>query len=457
MSAIIVGGGITGLTAAYELARRGVPFVLLEASNRLGGLIRTEHIAGCTIECGADSLLVQKPAALDFCNELGLGERLMPTTPPRTAYVHARGRLFPIPSPSVLGIPVTDDALRRYDLLPAPARDTLRVLLESTSLPPAQDDESVAEFFRRRFGPDTVSLVAEPLLGGIHAGDIEQLSIRSVAPRLVAAAARSGSLGSILRAASSAPSSDGLFRSLPNGMAEIVDAVRARLPQSSIRLQVAPAAVTRAESGWTVALGAESIDADALVLAVPAHAAAALLQADAPEIAALCAPTPYVSTASVALQFARAAVAHPLDGSGFVVARRHSDLRITACSWVTSKWTGRAPSGTVLLRSFLGGAADPEAVALDDDRLVDAALRDLTRVLGISEAPLLARVHRWIRAGAQHNVGHLARMERLAAALATTPGLFVAGSGFHSIGVPDCIADGRSAGSAAADYVKMRA
>lgn len=260
----------------------------------------------------------------------------------------------------------------------------------------------------------------------------------------------------MLRAAATAPALDGLFRSLPDGMSEIVDAVRARLPQTAVRLQSAPAAITRADSRWTVALGAESLDAEALVLAIPAHAAAALLRTIAPHIAALCAATPYVSTASVALQFPRAAVAHPLDGSGFVVARRHSNLRITACSWVTSKWRGRAPAGTVLLRAFLGGASDPGAVALRDDELVAAAIDDLSSVLGIAGPPTLARVHRWIDAGAQHNVGHLARMERLAAALAATPGLFVAGSGFHAIGVPECIADGRAAGSAAADYVKMR-
>ena len=280
-------GGISGLTAAYELARRGVPFVLLEASDRLGGLIRTEHIAGCTIECGADSLLAQKPAALDFCNELGLGGRLMPTTPPRTAYVHARGRLFPIPSPSVLGILVTGEALQRYDLLPTPARDTLHALLASTGLSPAPNDESVAEFFRRQFGPDTVSLVAEPLLGGIHAGDVERLSIRSVAPRLVAAAARGGSLGSSLRAASCDASPDGLFRSLPNGMTEIVDAASRTAAAIVDPFTGGSAAVTRAASRWTVALGSGgSIDADALVLAVPAHAAAVLLHADAPQIAA---------------------------------------------------------------------------------------------------------------------------------------------------------------------------
>jgi oxygen-dependent protoporphyrinogen oxidase len=124
---------------------------------------------------------------------------------------------------------------------------------------------------------------------------------------------------------------------------------------------------------------------------------------------------------------------------------------------VTSKWIGRAPEGTVLLRAFVGGANDPGAVALRDEELIEIAVRDLTSVLGIAAPPMLSRVHRWIDAGAQHNVGHLARMDQLAAALADAPGLFVTGSGFHSIGVPDCIADGRSAGSAAADYVKMRA
>ncbi len=449
MSIIIVGGGITGLAAAYELARRHSPFVLLESSTRLGGLIRTEHADGCTIEHGADSMLAQKPAALELCDELGLTPRLISTNHPRTAYVHARGTLHPIPSPSVFGIPTTDEGIASYDLLDPPARETLARLTRSEHGTIGRD-ESVASFFRRHFGPATVGLVAEPLLGGIHAGDVERLSIRSVAPRLVDAEARDANVLRALRTASAhASSPDGMFRSLPGGMGELVSTIVATLPENSIELGIEPRAIERRGQRWHVVTNDGAIDADAVIVATPAHATARLLERSEPDIAQRCAGIPYVSTVSVAMTWPREAVAHPLAGSGFVVARQHSTLRIAACSWVTSKWTDRAPTGTVLLRAFLGGALDPGIVSLDDDELRTIAVRDLADVLGIEGPPELSRVHRWMRAGAQHEVGHLESMDGIDARLKDTPGLFLAGSGFRSIGVPDCVAAGRQAASSA--------
>jgi oxygen-dependent protoporphyrinogen oxidase len=164
---------------------------------------------------------------------------------------------------------------------------------------------------------------------------------------------------------------------------------------------------------------------------------------------------PYVSTASVALGWARADIPHPLEGSGFVVARRHNAMRITACTWVSSKWEERAPPRHALLRAFLGGSHDPAAATLGDDELIAAAVRDVSSALGIRTSPVLARVYRWRDAGAQHNVGHRARMAGLGARLRALPGLFVAGSGFDSIGIPDCVAQGRRAAAEAADYVRI--
>jgi oxygen-dependent protoporphyrinogen oxidase len=173
-----------------------------------------------------------------------------------------------------------------------------------------------------------------------------------------------------------------------------------------------------------------------------------------PSLAALCSEVPYVSTVSIALAWPRADIDHPLAGSGFVVARGHSRLRVTACTWVSSKWQDRAPRGMVLLRAFLGSASDPGVVDRSDDDLVEIATRDLSEVLRVSGAPALARVQRWIRAGAQYNVGHAARLARIDQRLAALPGLFVAGSGFHSIGVPDCVADGRAAAAKAATLIR---
>ena len=450
----IVGGGITGLAAAYELTTRGVSFVLLEASDRFGGLIHTDHVDGLTIESGADSMLAQKPAAIELCEALGLGSRLISTTLPRTAYIHARGTLHPIPSPSIFGIPTTTEGIDAYALLTDAARARLK---RNFDLPPrpAHGDESVADFFRRQFGDETVELIAEPLLGGIHAGDIERLSMADVAPRLVQAEAQHGSVLRAFGQRGAGGALEGAFRSLRGGMGDLVKALIDALPDGSLWPSSPVTSVSRGDGNWNVATSSNAFIAESVIVAVPAHRAAAML-AGSPAIASLCAKVPYVSTASVALAWPRTQVPHALSGTGFVVARRHSRLRITACSWVSSKWTGRAPDDVALLRVFVGGATDPEAARMGDDDLIGVAVHDVSAVLGMTTPPVLTRVHRWIDAGAQHNVGHGALMSQIDQRRAQEPGLFLAGSGFSAIGVPDCIADGRNAAAAAAGYVKIQ-
>jgi protoporphyrinogen/coproporphyrinogen III oxidase len=211
----------------------------------------------------------------------------------------------------------------------------------------------------------------------------------------------------------------------------------------------------RQRSGWLVSAGGEGFEAASVIVAAPAYVAASLLRTVDESASKVCDTVPYVSTATVALGWARADVAHPLAGSGFVVARRHNALRITACTWVSSKWESRAPAGKVLLRAFIGSVHDPRAANLTDAELAAIAVRDVSNVLDITAPPLLTRVCRWRNAGAQHVVGHSARMSGLASRLHSLPGLFVAGSGFESIGIPDCVANGRRVATAAADYVRM--
>jgi protoporphyrinogen/coproporphyrinogen III oxidase len=451
---VVIGAGITGLAAAFELAERGVEFVVLEASDRSGGLIFTEHVDGFTIDAGPDSMLVMKPAAIQLCEELGLGPHLISTHPPRTAFVVRGHDLFPLPSPSILGIPTTWLGIARYDLLPPLAR--ARLALEPfIPRAAARSDESVASFFRRRFGPASVDLIGQPLLGGIHAGDVESLSIRSLFPRLVDGEAHHGSVIRAYRR-TRANVAEGFFRSLGSGMGELVQAIERRLPPGVIHFGSAASSIERRnDQGWRVRSGERSIDASAVILATPAFVSAKLLEPIDARAAALCREVPYVSTASVALAWPRASVAHPLEGSGFVVSRAHSDLRITACTWVSSKWESRAPAGMALIRAFIGGAHDPRAARMEDRDLIDIAVRDLSAVIGVSGPPAIARVYRWLDAGAQHNVGHLARVAQIEQTLSSMPGLQLAGSGFRSIGIPDCVADGRAAAVNAVHAAKL--
>lgn len=447
---LIIGGGITGLTAAYEVARLGRRPRLLEASARSGGLIFTDHADGFTIEAGPESVLVTKPAAIALARELGLEAEIQTVRPPGGAFVLRGRKLYPLPRPSILGIPQSWSALAQYSLLPPAAR--ARLALERL-VPPrrSREDESVGAFFRRRFGTATVDLIAQPLLGGIHAGDIETLSMRSLFPRLLDL---ERTHGSVLRAP--AVPSTGVaspFVTLRGGMSGLVEALDRQLGTDVVRHGARVDGIEATAAGWRA--GGE--DGRVMILAIPAHTAASLLAPIDAEAARLCAEVPYVSTASVALAWPRAAIAHPLAGTGFVVARRHSDARITACTWVSSKWAHRAPEGSALLRVFLGGSHDPDVTSLPDEALVAAARTDLARILGITAEPTLARVYRWPNAGAQHLVGHLDRVETIERRLAAHGGLFVAGSGFRPVGIPDCVADARRvAGEAVAFLVRGR-
>ena len=445
----IVGGGITGLAAAYELVVRRIAFTLYEASPRLGGLIHTEHVAGFTIDAGADSVLAQKRAALDLCADVGLDARVIRSKSPRTAFVLHQGRLHPLPSPSMFGIPATWSGLATYSLLPPLAR--LRAGAEP--FVPARRstaDESVAAFFARRFGVATVDRLAQPLLGGIHAGSVQKLSLPALFPRLSQAEDAPGKVLRWMRHTLQQAGTEGGFRSLASGMGELVDAVRRHLPPDAVRCQSPVQALTNRDGRWRVTTPGGTAAFAGVILACPASMAAALLAPVDSEATALCAATPYVSTVSVALAWPATAVRHPLEGSGFVVTRAPGGPRITACTWVSSKWDGRAPAGAVLLRAYLGGDHDAAAVDEPDETLIGIAVRELSAILSIQGTPALARVYRWPRAGAQHEVGHTARITRLEQRLSALPGLYVAGSGFRAIGVPDCVADGRAVAARAA-------
>jgi oxygen-dependent protoporphyrinogen oxidase len=241
-------------------------------------------------------------------------------------------------------------------------------------------------------------------------------------------------------------------------MGTLVDALENTLAPGTIDYGARVERLTRAADLWRLDLrsdaGPRTETARAVIFACPARVVSALVSVVDREAADLCACVPYVSTASVALAWPRSAVAHPLSGTGFVVARRHADVRVTACTWVSSKWEGRAPDDDVLVRVFVGGAHDPAAPSLPDAELVAIVRRDLDRVLGIGAEPLLARVHRWLDAGAQHTVGHLNRVDRVEQRLSAAGGLFAAGSGFRSVGIPDCIADARRIAAQAAEYVR---
>jgi oxygen-dependent protoporphyrinogen oxidase len=448
---VVVGGGISGLSAAFELRKRKRSVVVLERGSRPGGVIQTERAGEFVIDAGPDALLVQKPAALALCNELGLGDRLFPTKLPRTAFILRHGELHPLPGASVLGFPTRLKPFFRSTLFGAAAK-LPRAAVLYVPRRRGTADESIAAFVRRRFGEEAVTYIAEPLLAGIHAGDVERLSMRALFPRLVEAEASAGSVIRAFRRMRGPHNADGVFRSFPNGLGELVDGLIRAVPKESVSLG---SAVTRIDeaNGFTVHIdGRPSVHAKAVIVAAPAFAAAELLRSLDAELASACGSIRYLSTATVAFAFPHEAVRHDLQGTGFVVPRSEG-ISITAGAWISSKWPQRAPEGQVLLRAFLGGARDPGVLSKSDAELADAALADLTRILGISGPPALTRVYRWNRSSPQQEVGHDEIVARIDARLASHPGLFVSAAGVRGVGIPDCIADARATAAAAATFV----
>jgi protoporphyrinogen/coproporphyrinogen III oxidase len=442
---IIVGGGIAGLATAYELNRRAVPFLLLEGAPRAGGVILSEEVEGFTIDAGPDSLLVQKADGIKLCEELGLGSRLVPTKPPRFAFVQRQGTLHPLPASSILGIPTRIGPFVATKLFSWPGK--MRMGAE-VFVPARRDEEeeSIGAFMTRRFGAEATTYLAEPLLAGIHAGDVNKLSVRALFPRFVEAERAHGSL---LRAFRKQPrpttaASDGAFRSLPGGLSELTRALVAALPAQSIRLRTSVERVRSTAGGFRVEIAnGESLETQSVVLATPCYATAEITRNLNRELARLSSEVEYASTATIALAFSREQIAHPLNGSGFVVPAVEG-VGILAASWLSSKWPHRAPEGRALLRTFAGGTRDPRATSLSDKELIDRSLKALAPLLGISGAPILTRVYRWERASAQHNVGHLARIAAIERLLRQHPGLFLTGSGLRGVGIPDCVSDGRA-------------
>jgi protoporphyrinogen/coproporphyrinogen III oxidase len=447
---VIVGAGIAGLSAAFDLQGRGLTVRVLEAEGRVGGVIATERLGDWVIDAGPDSLLVQKPAAVALCRELGIADRLIPTLTPRTAYVVRDGRLHAIAEGSFLGFPITVGALARSQLfsLAGKARMAGEIL---TPRRPADEDESIGAFVRRRFGREAVDYLAEPLLAGIHAGDVDRLSIRALFPRLVDAERRSGSVIRALRALHVRPSPQGAFVSLPGGVGELVDTLSGALASGTIMTGVRATSLSRS-GPYSVKWISGGVHARSVVLAVPAYVTGALTRSLDPVLAESCDAVPYASTATVLFGYRRDQVSHPLRGTGFVVPRTEG-LKLLAATWVSSKWPGRAPDGHVLIRGFLGGGRDPHRLDAPDRELIEAAQEDLESLLGISGAPLFTRIYRWTRQSPQYEVGHLQRVAQIERRLTSLPGIFVTGSGFRAIGIPDCISDARATATRAAEFL----
>jgi oxygen-dependent protoporphyrinogen oxidase len=456
---VIVGGGITGLATAHALEKGKEPCAVhvIEAAPRLGGNLVTVNYSGFTIDGGPDSWVATKPHATRLAKDVGLGDELIGTRPDtRKVYIVWQKKLHAMPEGLVLGIPTEWKPFAATELFGLDTK--LRALLEP--LVPRKrmegdDDESIASFVTRRLGADICDRIAGPLLGGIFAGDPESLSVRACVPQLVEAEAKYGSLVLAMRAlrASRKEGAGGgeveasTFLSLKRGMGDLVTWVAHRLRDAEISTDCAAKTLALLPTGdergrWAV----ETTDggthyADDVALTVPAHASARIVSDVDPTLSAMLGDVGYVSTATVFLAYRKYDIRHPLDAVGFLVPRAEN-RPILACTFVSSKWDHRAPSGQALLRVFIGGAGAEHHLARDDEGLTRLAREQLRDLMGIERAPVFAKVFRFRRASPQPTVGHLGRMRRLMERVATWPGLHVGGNGLFGTGIPDSIKQG---------------
>jgi oxygen-dependent protoporphyrinogen oxidase len=453
----IIGGGISGLAAAYTLQKLGVDWVLAEASGALGGVIRTETRDGFLLEGGPDSMLAQKPEGIALCRELGLGERLLPTNPKERAVYILRGRkLHPLPEGMMLAVPTKVRPFLASGLFSWPGKLRMGLDLVIPGSGNGRRDESIAAFLRRRFGQEAVDRLGEPLLAGIHAGDPEKLSILATFPRFRDLEAKHGSLVRGMWAAPRPKAKPGeptpaAFYSLRCGLREMVDALVLTLPRERLVARMPVRSVAKENGRFTLALDrGERVSADRLIVAAPGPRIAPALEGVAPEVARSLAAIPFASSATVLLGYRRQDVAHPLNGYGMVVPRTEG-LRTSALSFVSTKFEHRAPEGHVLLRGFLGGVRDPRALELTDEEMAQTVERDMSGILGLRGRPVMTRVFRWPAGTPQLEVGHLERMAETEKAAARVGGLYLTGAGLRSTGIPDSIADGTRAARAAAE------
>lgn len=466
----IVGGGISGLTAAYTFAQargRGVPIseFLIEGSGRLGGVIRTDHLEGFVLEGGPDSFISEKPEAAALCRELGLGDSLIGSNDDdRLTYILHKGRLVPLPEGLMLLAPTRPWSVLSSPLLPLTGKFMVATEWFVTPTKPRDKDESIATFTRRHFGKAMVENIVEPLLAGVYGGDAGALSVESVIPRFREMEQRHGSLvrGASAtkkqwkRASKQRQSGGGenrnvtsLFVTLKDGLAELTKALETRLDPSRIELGHRVVAIERVEQTWKSPYrirceDGAAFEAEAIVLALPVHECANFLKPLNPDLAEAFGTIPYSSAITVNLAFDEDVSSLLPPGFGFLVPRKERS-RLLACTFVHRKFPHRAPEGKALLRCFLGGTRDPEIFELTNNEILLRVRQELRAILGLDVPPLFSRISRWPSAMAQYNVGHEDRLACIMRLIEKYPRLYLAGNAYSGIGLSDCIRTGREA------------
>ncbi|MBA2487550.1 MAG: protoporphyrinogen oxidase [Nitrospira sp.] len=474
-SVVIIGGGISGLSTAFALLEQAaavdvpVTCTILDAVPVWGGKIVTHRVGRLVMEAGPDSFLSQKPWAMELCRRLGMADQLIDTNPvEKKASVLWGGQLHELPEGLVTFTPTQLGSFFRGGLLSWV--DLARMGCDVV-IPPRRstDDESLAAFFRRRFGRHACDRVMEPLMAGIYAGDAEQMSLRATFPRFYELEQAHGSIIRGMMAArrargrqdSSRRPPHTMFVTLRNGLGDLVTALTSHIQKAGGILkpgvQVEALRVRSHQAGrWmydVICTDGSALSAEALVLATPAYVSAELVRPLTPQAAGLMDMIPYASTATVSLVYPADAVGNRVQGFGFLVPRIEG-RDLIAATWTSRKWPHRAPSEEVSVRCYLGGVGREKILQRDDEALAHCVREELASIVGLQATPHYVEVNRWHRAMPQYTIGHLDRLARLEAALSRFGGLAITGAGYRGVGIPDCIRDGTEAATRTLRYLQ---
>ncbi|MEV4741437.1 protoporphyrinogen oxidase [Streptomyces sp. NPDC049555] len=452
---VVIGGGISGLAAAHRLLEGGVRVTVLEASGRVGGKLLAGEIAGMPVDLGAESMLARRPEAVDLARAVGLGEALRP--PSATAAIWSRGVLRPLPTGHMMGVPGDLGALAASGVLSA---EGLARVARDEELPPAElgEDVAIGALVAERMGREVVDRLVEPLLGGVYAGDAYRISLRSAVPQLFEAARTHGTLTAAVRVlqarAAAAPRPGGpVFVGIEGGIGRLPLAVASavRALGGEIRTHAPVTQVARHGEGWLVEVGEETLAADGVVVATPAHDAARILArvcrgAGAGGVVDDLAGVEYASMALVTMAFRRSDVEGLLQGSGFLVPPVDGRT-IKASTFSSNKWRWNADAGPDLfvLRTSVGRYGDEEDLLRPDAELVAMSLKDLGDAVGLAAAPVDTRVTRWDAGLPQYPVGHPQRVARIRQEVGRLPGLAVCGAVYDGVGIPACVSSAHRA------------
>ncbi|MBC1921179.1 protoporphyrinogen oxidase [Listeria grayi] len=452
----IIGGGLSGLTAAYQLNKTNDLRVdLYEADSRLGGKFHTVHREGFTIEKGPDSFLARKPAGIGLIKELGLEDQLIANATGRSFIFHDK-QLHPIPEGSVMGIPTDEAALLQSELLTAAEKE--RALQEKKRpFEPLTADISLGEFFEKRFGKGLVKKIVEPLLSGIYAGDIYKMSLRATFPQFETAISKAGNLMEGLKTPSDVKLNTtgtkhtvGAFRTLKGGLQTLIEALVAELPVEQLHTDKRVIQVIKKPGAYQLLFADGTVEtADAVIIAATHDVLRAILDE---ETTAPFQDQPLTTLATVSFGYDEKA-ALP-QGTGYLVART-ANYASTACTWVQEKWPHMVPEGKMLLRGFVGKSGDTWLETATDEQIIQKVLTDYQEMMGLTAQPLFAEVSRMEHAMPQYTIGHLEKLAALEANLAANyPGIYYTGMSLTGVGIPDCIANAQTASHEVVRYLQ---